>query len=258
MTHVRAITAIALSIAGVAAAQERPAFDVAAVKPNASADLRQSIVTEPGGRLVDRNVTFQDLIYQAYGLRFDGQLRGAPSWASRDRYDVDAKSGGDADPARMALMLQRLLEDRFGLAVHRETGSVPVFALKLVDRAKLKTASTEDCVPPPRGICGGFRAGPGKFTGRAVSMERLARFLSGPRTGRLVTDATGLSGVFDLMLEWTPDTTPPAVGFDAAVIDPNGPSIFTALREQLGLTLESTTGPMEVIVIDKAHKPTEN
>jgi uncharacterized protein (TIGR03435 family) len=158
----------------------------------------------------------------------------------------------------MQLMLQRLLEDRFGLTVHRETRSVPVFALKVVDRSKLKAASSGDCVPPPRGICGGFRAGPGKLTGRAVSMERLARFLSGPRTGRLVTDSTGLSGVFDLMLEWTPDSAPSPAGFDAAAPDPNGPPVFTALREQLGLTLESTTGPMEVIVVDSVHKPTEN
>jgi uncharacterized protein (TIGR03435 family) len=90
------VLAIALSLAGVAAAQERPAFDVAVIKTNASADLRQSIVTEPGGRLVDRNVTLQDLIYQAYDLRFDGQLRGAPSWATHDRYDVEAKAAGDA------------------------------------------------------------------------------------------------------------------------------------------------------------------
>jgi len=254
----RMLVAAMLSVAGAAAAQERPAFDVAAIKTNASPDLRQSIVIEPGGRLVDRNVTLQDLIYQAYDLRFDGQLRGAPSWATRDRYDVEAKAAADAAPDRVQLMLQRLLEDRFGLAVHRETRSVPVFALKVMDRSKLKAASSDNCVPPPRGICGGFRAGPGKFTGRAVSMERLARFLSGPRTGRLVTDATGVSGVFDLMLEWTPDSAPSPAGFDAAAPDPNGPPIFTALREQLGLTLESTTGPMEAIVIDQVRKPTEN
>jgi uncharacterized protein (TIGR03435 family) len=247
-----------LAIAGAAVAQDRPAFDVAVIKPNVSGELRQTILLEPGGRLVDRNVTLTDLIYQAYGLRFDGQLRGAPSWAARDRFDVDAKAEGAAGMDRAQLMLQGLLAERFGLAVHRETGSVQVFVLKVVDRSKLKAASPGDCEPPPKGICGGFRAGPGKFTGRAVSMERLARFLSGPRTGRLVTDATGLSGAFDLMLEWTPDAGPTAAGFDAAALDPNGPSIFTALREQLGLTLESTTGSMDVVVIDQVHKPTEN
>jgi uncharacterized protein (TIGR03435 family) len=177
----------------------------------------------------------------------------------------------------MLLMMQALLAERFKLVVHRETREVSIDALVMAradrrlgpnltpaafdcDALRAAFARGERPTPPPpngdRPVCGA-RTVPGRFLVGGYPIADFARNLSGFVGGRPIVDRTGLTGLYDLELTWTPDT-PPA-GRDGAPppgFDPNGPSLFTAVQEQLGLRLEATTGPVEVLVIDSANRPT--
>jgi uncharacterized protein (TIGR03435 family) len=253
-----------------------PAFEVASVKPNKSGDPNGSTNFQPGGRYTARNMAVRALIREAYRLQ-GFQIVGGPDWVASDRFDIQAKAEGDlpdsADggpPQALFLMLRRLLAERFKLTVHNETRELPVYALVMTrSDGKMGPQLREpaiDCrtfdfrnspIPPPGGFCGGIQTGPGRFVGKGATMRQLALNLS-PRVARIVLDRTGLSGPFDLDLEWTqaavaPD--PPAAGGPPAV--DVGPSIFTALQEQLGLKLESQKGPVDVLVIDRVEHPTE-
>jgi len=167
----------------------------------------------------------------------------------------------------MRLMLRSLLGDRFRLGVHTEARDLPIFALVLANRdgrlgPQLK-ASALDCDGPSAAPSCGIRiGGAGTMVVGGASMTQFASSLTS-WVGRLVVDKTGLSGLFDMKLSWTPDQMPQ--GFDKKIAagglppaDPNGPSIFTAVQEQLGLKLESQKSPVEVLVIDRAEHPVGN
>ena len=185
-----------------------------------------------------------------------------------------ASTAGELQHRRVRLMLRALLADRFKLTAHSEFRDRPIYVLVMdrkdgklgpqlkkvdVDCAALRDragrAPTSGAAVSP---CGGFRAlGLGHSTGHAVTMSMIAALLEGS-VGRNVFDRTGLGGKFDVDLLWTPDQPqgPGAPEVSAGAV--NGPSIFTAVREQLGLKLDSTTGPVDVLVIDHAEPPTEN
>jgi uncharacterized protein (TIGR03435 family) len=253
-----------------------PTFDVASIKPNRSADIG-SYFGAPRGQLTATNVTLWELVRNAYRLQ-GFQIVGGPEWLLADRFDVVAKPAGEPAPEQLALMVQALLAERFRLAVHRETRELPVYELRLAAQAGVRAAglqpSTTDCAaitargggappsaPPPAGVrpaCG-IRTQPGRMIAGGVTMARLAGTLS-VFAGRIVIDRTGLEGGYDFDLAWTPDRVsqeapPPGVA-PLPAADPNGPSLFTALTEQLGLKLESGRGPVEVLVIDHAERPT--
>ena len=269
---------------------DRATFEVASVKTNKSGDNRIGIGFAPGGRFRATNVPLRELIAAAYGppqplAAF--QITGGAKWVETDRFDIVAKAPGDPQPGpngpppAMFAMLRNLLVERFQLAVHRETKDSPVYALVLA-RADGKLGpqlhpATTDCAalmaaararggaPPPPPAPGermpcGMRMFPGNLSGGGSSIAQitnvLARFVS-----RTVVDKTGLTGNYDLDLQWTPDQLPQGRG-DAPpgipAVDPNGPSIFTAVQEQLGLKLDSTRGPVDVLVIDRAEHPTED
>jgi uncharacterized protein (TIGR03435 family) len=191
-----------------------------------------------------------------------------------DHYDIEATAAGNPPGSQMAgAMLQSLLEDRFKLVLHRETRQLPVFELTVVKNGlKLQPPREGNCTPvspdsPPKPVapgaprlfpCGFPRGGPKGSNwvlgGEDVSMVRLAEALSRVGLGISVIDKTGLAGSFELHLKWTAD--PLASG--TAPDDQSGPSLFTALREQLGLRLGSAKGPVEVLVIDHAEKPSVN
>jgi uncharacterized protein (TIGR03435 family) len=261
----------------------RPSFEVASVKQNKSADRRVQIGLQPGGRFTATNVPLRMLIRNAYQLQ-DAQIISGPGWIDTERFDVVAKAEGNPAPAQpggppgpMQLMLQSLLEERFKLRMHRETQELPIFALTMArsDRRlgpQLRQAAV-DCqaliaaarargeMPTPspateRPNCG-MRIGPGQLSGGGFPLSQLAVTLSG-LVQRIVIDRTGLSGTYDLDLSWTPDVLPqnPAGAPPLPPIDPNGPSLYTALQEQLGLKLESQRGPVEVMVIDSVQPPT--
>jgi uncharacterized protein (TIGR03435 family) len=245
----------------------KPQFEVATIRPNKSGESGASLGPRPGGRLNGTNQTVRNLIRNAFNLQ-PYQMIGGPDWMDSDRFDIVAKAA-DADLDEKGMMLypqfmlrlQALLEDRFQMVTHWETRELPVYALVLATEGKLGPklqAHTGDCDrarggPPPASGSAASNCGTrtnvtptsGKVTGTGIRLETFARNLSGA-TGRYVVDKTGLTGSFDLELEFTPDQSP----------DTTGPSLFTAMQEQLGLKLDSQRAPVEVVVIDRLERPT--
>ena len=248
------------------------AFDVASVKPSASASDRALVQAVPG-RLLMENFAPRTLIVLAYGVG-DYQVAGGPSWIASDHFDVQAKAEGDATVQQMeGPMLQSLLVERFKLAFHRETQQLPVYELtRAGGNAKLQATKEGSCTtysldaPAPRAAAAGApgttfcgfphitqngtnRALDGKGVSMATLAGNIARFVR-----RSVIDKTGLTGTYDLHLEWTDAPLNDIPNPDIS----NRPSVFTAVTEQLGLKLESAKGPVEVIVIDHMERPSQN
>jgi uncharacterized protein (TIGR03435 family) len=268
-----------------------PAFEVASIKPNNSGDGRVMMGLQPGGRFTATNVPLRLLIRNAYQLQ-DFQIVGAPSWIASERYDIVAKAEDGAPPEtpsldrtgpnRNQLMIRALLAERFQLVAHNETRELPIYAL-VVARGDGKLGpdlhkSEMDCnavfaaargrggMPPPPGppqpgdrpSCG-IRIGMGNLAMGGTPLSQFANSLA-MFVGRTVQDKTGLAGNYDVSLTWTPDQMPqrPPGAPELPPVDPNGPSIFTALQEQLGLKLDSQKGPVAVLVIDRVERPKEN
>jgi len=262
-------------------AQQPPlAFETASVKPNKSGDEKRFTRVDPGGGLTVVNMQLRELITWAYQIQ-SFQLEGGPGWIASDRFDILAKperevpSTGEQDPRRM--MLRTLLADRFKLVMHKETKELPIFELVLARQdgklgPQLRPAAV-DCAaraaaaragtpppssgPPGPGFCG-TTMNPVSVRGGGATMAMLASLLE-RAAKRLVIDRTGLKGNWDLEVNYTPDRSqlPPGVELPSS-IDPNGPSLFTALEEQLGLKLRPARGPVEVLVIDSVQQPTPN
>ena len=263
------------------AAQTAPAsakFAVASIKPAApdSEHFMFGIRPMPGGRISATNVTLKMLIARAYDLQ-GFQLSGGPGWADTQRYNIEAKPDTPVEN-QWKEMLQNLLADRFQLVFHRETKELPIYALLPARKdGKLGPGLVEskdgDCTerdpskpgPPAPGrppYCGSVLVGAGQMNGAAASVGDVAKMLSFS-VGRKVIDKTGLTGRYAITLRYAPDQSqramaPPGAPPPAAPGDSSLPSLFTALQEQLGLKLESQKGPVEVFVIDRAEKPSEN
>lgn len=240
-----AINGIAsLALSNGAHAQPPPAFEVASIRRNLSGGMNTQINLSPG-RLTVTNGSLKTLIRNAYGI-LSFQLTGEPRWLDADMYDIVATTGtgGKISQDQFQLLLQSLLADRFRLRVHWETRETSVYAL-LPDKngPKLKpgSAAGEAGINTAKGLARVH------MQGTAEPISILASNL-GNQLGRFVLDKTGLPGVYDWVLEWSPE---PAV--DATL-----PSLFVALREQLGLRLEGQKGPMQMLVIDNAERPSEN
>jgi len=232
-----------------------PAFEVAAVRPSDPAS--QISIRRSGDRLNTTNTSLEMLITWAYDIRND-RLLGKPKWLDSARYDIAAKAGESLAPGLLQRMMQSLLAARFQLAIHRETRELPMYAM-VVGKNGAKVHLTEakgDAGQSPFSM-----TARGHLTGSQVTAAMLANVLSN-QLGRSVQDETGLKGVFDFELEWEPDADAQSAGVDDAPAFADartGPSIFTAIQEQLGLKLEPRKGPVEVIVIDHVESsPTEN
>ncbi len=258
-------------------ATPRPEFEVASIKLNRSGDRRIMIRPAQGGRFTATNIPMQFFINQAYSIK-DFQLSGAPAWLMSERYDIEAKAEGNPSTSEMLPMIQALLEDRLKLKVHRETKEQQVYVLLVAKAGRLHEAEGE-CAPRPStpppppepgkmptAPCGGFFMFPGRLSGQKVGIAQLIDPLS-RFTGRVVLDKTNLTGKYDINLDYTPEQgqfqappggAPPPGLPPLPPTDPNGPSLFTALQEQLGLKLESQKGPVEMLVIDHVERPSEN
>jgi uncharacterized protein (TIGR03435 family) len=228
----------------LARAQSPREFDVASIKPNQSGG-NNSTTNTSHGRFAATNVSLRRLIQSAFDVN-DFQIVGGPAWIGTEKYDVEAKADVSAVTGHVDYgpMLQALLADRFKLKAHRETKELPVYSLVVAKNGpKLTVHSGTD------GASTNTSHGSGKATlvAMQVSMAGLADRL-GRDLGAAVVDNTGLKGEYDVKLEWAPNQTA-----DSAL-----PSLFIALQEQLGLRLESTKGPVEVVVIDSAEKASEN
>jgi uncharacterized protein (TIGR03435 family) len=238
-------------------------FEAASIKPSApmgAGMVQMGMQMLPGGRISMASVTVKNLIQQAYGVR-EFQIVGGPSWMGSERYDITAKPEGAATQDQVKVMLQGLLADRFKLQFHRETKELPTYAL-VVAKGGPKFHASEVVTDPdkPRGTRMRMM-GRGQFSLQGAPVAALANQL-GQVLGRSVIDKTELTGNFDFELKWTPDEGRPEMrvggGEPAPAADMTGPSIFTALQDQLGLKLESTKGPVQILVIDRAEKASEN
>ncbi|HEX4138280.1 MAG TPA: TIGR03435 family protein [Bryobacteraceae bacterium] len=238
----------------------RPTFEVASIKPGDPNSRQVSVGIRPGGRFSTTNASLQTLIGFAYDVR-NHQISGGPNWLESARFNIDAKPDGaiaippgPAGAPRVRLLVQSLLKDRFKLATHKETRDEQVYELVLnKGGSKLREVPDPGLTKP-----NGLRLGPSELIGTASPMSLLANQLS-QRMGRSVIDKTGLRGRYDFTLKWTPDQGASSGGTDATPpADTSGPSIFTAVQEQLGLRLQSARGPVEILVIDHVEKPDAN
>ncbi len=295
-------TLLFLGLCGFAAAQTKLAYDAASIKPSDPTQFATRIMIGggQGGRFSANGMTVRQIIIQAYGIQ-DFQLTGGPGWISNDRFDIEATPppGVSVTGQQNQEMLQSLLEERFQLKMRRETKPLPGYSLVLAKNgSKMKPSADQTPLtpgvppagaPPAPGGLGAVRVGgpggpapggpgsggppagpaargmirmsPGSISGGAMQMPQFIQILS-RQLGRTVVDNTGLTGLFDVELNYTPDRTPPQGTLPPGVvlpqIDPDGPTIFTAIQEQLGLRLESTTQPGDMLTIERIEKPSEN
>jgi uncharacterized protein (TIGR03435 family) len=229
---------------------QTPAFEVASIKTNRSGGGGSSIRSSVG-RITMENVPMKKVTLWAYGIPDDrGYALSGPDWLTTERYDIQATFPADTPPQQVRQMTQALLAERFKLALHRESRQLPIYAL-VVGKNGPKIHAVEDGQ-------GGTRGGPGRLEATKIPMQKLADLLA-RLTGQQVVDATNLKGLFDFTLEWSPEETQKMTPEGGVAAGPSGPSIFSALQEQLGLKLEGRKGPVEILVVDHIEKaPTEN
>ena len=269
--RLRPLVGVLCLITGLATAHgQEPAFDVASIRINTSGDPVSRMSAPDGtGRFEATNASVRMLILNAYGIP-GFQLVGGPSWIDSLHVDVLARGAAGATRAEISAMVRRLLAERFSLVVRRDTREMPVYAL-VVARSDGRLGprmqvSTTDCtaarVPgaaSPQTASGQLlcttRMSPYSINAGGMTMARLAQTLSGI-VDRVVTDETKLPGGYDLQLSFTPERRPPPGALPPA--DPDAPSIFAALQEQLGLELDARRGMVEMLVIDRIDQPSAN
>jgi len=232
-------------LAAVCLASTAQTFEVASVKssPSPTGDLYNiNLGTIKNDTLTFGNASLADCVRFAYGLTSDLQLS-APDWmkSKEVRYDIVAKAAPDTPREDLLKMLQALLADRFKLVLHSEKRELAYYALVVSKSGSKLRPASEAPATPPAGVQGQLR-----IVTNSIPMERVATLLSRYMRA-LVIDETGLAGRFEVKLVWTPDDRP-------IPEDERGPSVFTAVQEQLGLKLEPRKGPMDVLVIDRAEK----
>jgi bla regulator protein BlaR1 len=264
-----------------------PSFEVASVKVNNGGGGWPQSLYSRNGRFVATNISLKSLLQMAYGLK-DSQIAEAPSWTNTEKYDIEAKPDDAVIEAlqkltspekfngQVNLMIQSLIRDRFKLASHYETKELPVYVLlvarngpKFHEAAITPTGSTP---PNPRGPSsvppkGSYirMGGRGQLDAVDANLDMFIDVLS-QQIGRIILNQTGLKAKYDFTLKWTPDEGHPEMFKGAGALpseaapppDTSGPTIFTAMQEQLGLKLEAQKSSMPVLIVDHIERPTEN
>ena len=236
-------------------------FEVASIKPTPPGTAITGIQPAPGGqRYLATNVNLKFMIQTAYGVVAD-QVVGGPDWINRDRFDMDAKAERASTIEELHVMLQALLAERFQLAFRRQTKELPVYVLTVEKGGPSLTP--HDPQNSGESVIYSTVTGPLhiKIDATAGSMDDLSlkirRFIDRP-----VINKTGLKGGYDFSMFFT--MSPPEsmhegmLGHDGKPIDFSGPTIFEALRKQIGLHLETGKAPLEIMLIDHVAKPGEN
>ena len=226
-----------------------PQFEVATIKPTDPADGSQGFHTS-GHRIFIENQSLSNLIKFAYAVH-RAQIVDAPAWIDHERFDIKGVPDlpGSPDIKQVQQMLQKLLTERFQLKFHRDRRDLSIYAITVAKSGTKIKKSLGD----PNGLPDQTGYGHGsqqtmKFTNN--SMSDLCMGMQG-YMDKPVVDNTGLPGRFDFTLTWTPEET--------ATVDANAaPGVFTAFQEQLGLKLQPTKGPADVLVIEHAERPSEN
>ena len=271
------------------------AFDAASIKLDKSGDGGHNNLAQPGGHLTMMSVSLRQLMAQAYRFASlsdaENMIFGMPDWAASKRFDIDAEAPGNPTIDQKRLMLQSLLATRFKMAVHQEKRDLPIYVLRMARPGKLgpqihRHADEAQCDQAPtvrtenqpqersaaetaafalqQSSCGRVVGGLLVSNdhdqiwsgGRRVTMEAIAASIGGMEaTDRPILDRTGLSGSFDFTIEWSHQLQSLSVN---PASDTSGLSLLQALRDQLGLKLEPTRGPVDVLVIDHVEQPSEN
>jgi uncharacterized protein (TIGR03435 family) len=260
MTHLRlgGVLVLCLAAAGVALTAQA-SFEVASIRRSDSLSSSGSMFVNPGGAFLATNISALNLIAMAYRIP-GSRVLDAPGWATDERYVIEARATGISTLTEAVPLVLNLLNDRFKLVARKEARELPVYLLRVARsdgtlgrrmrnadpgclngelRAKAIAAA------PPGAIPCGIRIDTGRLTAGALNVDNLIGTLTSA-CGRPVLNRTGLGGYYHIELEWAP--TP----------DADGVSIFTAVEEQLGLKLESSTAPLDVVIVDRIERPTEN
>ncbi len=267
-----------------ASTQKLLEFEVASIKRHESAELGARVDVQSSGRVVWTNLPISAFVLAAYGLAAMFQVAGAPEWSRTERYDIVAKApegialgsavaSGTGPPTPLQEMMRSLLRERFNFSAHVEQRGMPGYALLRVEPSGLParnlTPSHTDCAalraaqgragtppqaPGERRLCG-MSGTAGSFSGGAITIGQFVTMFVAPRLGKPVVDRTELQGTYDIFLTFRPERPPdgsPAEGGDDAA------DWMTALREQLGLRVQSTITQSGVLVIERLDRPTPN
>jgi uncharacterized protein (TIGR03435 family) len=238
-----------------------PTFDVVSIKRNNSGGAPAMIISPlESDQIIVKNASPHLILGEAYGIRLHDQIIGLPGWADSETYDIVAKVA-ESDlaafrkllPMQRSPMLQSVLVNRFHLASHFETRTLPAYAL-VTSKSGPKLKEVESgTLPDGRKDPGGIDMSRNQITATGASMLPLVHVLQ-MQLGRPVVDRTGLTGNYDFKLTWTPDPGATAAPADTE----SGPSLFTAIQEQLGLRLEPVRAPVQILVVDHIERPSEN
>lgn len=240
MRTVVAIIASTLLLNAQTAGGARMEFDAAAIKLSDPTHVGAQIFTPGPGRLTVMTATLKDLVAFAYRVR-TYQVTKGPRWFDAEKFDITAKADERVTNDQLKLMLQALLADRFQLSFHRETKDMPVYDLVVAkDGPKMKPVEKPGL---------GVGIGRNQLNGKGAPVSILTSTLS-DKVERNVRDKTGLSGYYEFTLKWSPEGT--------SAEERTEPDLFTALQEQLGLKLEPAKGPVVILVVDRAERPSEN
>jgi len=231
------------------------AFEVATIKPNNSGNPGKGF-TVRGREILTINTSLADLLTFAYNIHLR-QIVNGPTWMENDKYDIVGRPQAEGQPndRQIRAMIKNLVLERFKLTVHTDKRDLPAYVLAVASGGPKMTQNTAN----PNGLPGlGFGA-PGRMRVVNATMGDFASVMQGTVLDRPVVDRTGLQGRFDFMLNWTPDEgqfrgipIPPTT-------DPNAPpGLFTAIQEQIGIKMDRMNAPVEVIVIDRVEKPSDN
>lgn len=242
------------------AADANPGFEVATIKP-ARPEGRFSLTVNRSGMLNTTSTTVADLIKFAYDLH-PRQITKGPTWLESEKFDITAKpdTEGIPNPTQLKTMVQKLLKERFQLTFHDEKKELSVYAITVTKTGPKLTKNESG------GNLPGYGGGRGTFLVRNSSIAEFGHILQANILEQPVVDQTGLGATrYDFTLKWTPDPSQSQIGGPAP---PNAPppadtadappDIFTAFQQQLGLKLENTKAPVDVMVVDRLEKPSDN
>lgn len=242
------------------AADAHPSFEVATIKPSKPDDQRKAFIVQ-GRRFKIINQPLTAILSFSYNVQAK-QIIGLPPWADSDKYDIDAEPDGEGAPSdkQWKSMLQKLVAERFKLTFHQEKKELSVYVLSVEKTGPKLTKSEGD----PNGLPGLFFRGKlGDLGVRNANMGDFTGLMQEAVLDRPVLDQTGITGRYDFTLVWTPDDSqfagmgakiPPAPADDGKA----PPNLYTAIQEQIGLKLEATKAPADVMVVDHVEKPSEN
>jgi uncharacterized protein (TIGR03435 family) len=271
---------LTLAIVGATAATptaQDPAarFEATSIKRNTDGLNQTSMATLPSGRFVARGVPLRDLIGYAYGETDpflplpNNRIIGSPDWADSERFDIDAvvsTDGAGPELSKVLQMLRTLLTERFHMVAHHERRELPVYVLTVTrtDGAlgpQLRRSDGGCSLPPAKRTAAascGMQRRRGYIEARGMTVDSILLHGLNANLDRVVINNTGLVGEFDWTLEWGAETRPDSDNASVSQAGAAGPSIFTAMPEQLGLKLEPSRGPVDVLLIESVERPTPN